>query len=149
MLYFFLLSLPILLVLGGLVLSFLTKDKNFVAFGVSCLFALFGAIICWTIAGEAYTAQANDLGTYFAQDNVIAVYQEQVDVLTKELTDFHYQPGTVLNADSPVASVVKALTDAQAEVTQAKATKAQAIVNIEKRRRGPLSGVISLAGDYK
>ena len=37
----------------------------------------------------------------------------------------------------------------QYKLSEARAAKAEAIQNIEKTRRGPMSGVISFSGDYK
>jgi hypothetical protein len=128
---------------------FAIKEKTPEPFAVSAVIAAILALILAIPVGCAWTDHGNDLGTIEAQDQVIAVYEQQVTQLKDELQAFHYQPGSLLNADSPVASVVKSLTDVQEQLTAARVKKAEAVLHIEQRRRGPMSGVITVAGDYK
>jgi multidrug resistance efflux pump len=106
-------------------------------------------VVGGALFGGLWSNQARDLGTYRAEQVVINVYQSQIDQLTQELQNFHYQSGTILNADSPVASVVQALSHAQEQKTHAEAIRAQAEVKIEQTRLSIVGGVIWWVGDYK
>lgn len=92
---------------------------------------------------------ARDLGTIYAQQEVIAVYQDRVDRLNASLKAFDYPKGSLLNADTPVASIVASLTEAESQLAKAEHDRAAAIRSVEQRRRGPMSGVVTLVGDYK
>lgn len=123
--------------------------KSEVLLAVSTMGLVLAAIFMSIFVCTAWTEQADDVGIVRAQSIVIAVYQAQVDTLKQELRSYHYPAGELLTSDAPIASIVKALTDAQNQLTEAEAVRAHAIVSIEMRRLGPMGGVISVVGDYK
>lgn len=147
MLFWILFWLPVWLFVAYIVILVISQDSDFASGGF--MVWLFASAICVAIVGDSWSKQASDLGTIVAQDQVSAVYQQQITSLQAELTGFHYQPGALLNKDTPVAAVVEALTNVQGQLTEAQVKKAQAVVSIEKRRKGPMSGVIHWVGDYK
>ena len=146
MLFWILMFLPLLVLLICLCVSFMLD--NFEILGIISMADILFTMLCWFPIGSAWVDQADNIGTIDAQNKVIVIYQQQITSLTQELQQFHYAPGTLLIADSPVASVVKSLTEVQEQLTDAEVTKAKAMVSIEQRRHGPLSGVIQLVGDY-
>ena len=95
----------------------------------------------------AYHAQ--NLSTIAYQDLVIKNYEERIASLNSRLQAFDYPKSALLNADTPVASIVKSISDAENELLNAKTARSQAILSVEKTRNGPMSGVISFVGDYK
>lgn len=101
--------------------------------------------------GSSWSNQASDLGTIYAQDEVIKVYKERIIRLEGMLNTFNYptKPNISLDADTPWASIISSLSVAETQLVEAEQAKAEAIVSIEKRRHGPFSGVISFVGDYK
>lgn len=113
---------------------------------------VFGAFVSFitSIPGlVTWSEHAGDLAVIKAQSGVVAVYQERVDALEERLNGVDYPSGSLVNADTPIAAIVMSLTDAEKELARAKAKEAQAKVNIEHTRAGPMSGVIAWAGDYK
>lgn len=133
---------PILVAVAGGVEGFFT------GIGVALAVGFIPGIIVTTV----WTSHAKDLGTIYAQHEVISVYQERVNRLTERLDGFDYprqDAALLLNADSPVRSIVESLTEAEAQLAEAESYRAEAIRSIERRRRGPMSGVISLVGDYQ
>jgi hypothetical protein len=147
MLFWIFAAIPVLIIALAVLAASISRDLE--VFAVGLLIAGISGVAWGPAVFIPWADQANDMGTLEAQDKVIAVYQEQVINLQTELQSFHYAPGALLNADSPVAAVVKSLTDVQGQLTDAQTKKAQAMVNIEQRRHGPFSGVIWLVGDYK
>jgi len=115
--------------------------------------AIFTLFLCVCILNTpilmTWTGHAKDLGTIDAQHEIITIYQERVDRLNQLLNEFQYPAGSLLNADSPVAAIVKSLSEAENKLAEAKEEKARAIRSIEQRRHGAMSGVITLVGDYK
>lgn len=147
MLFSLFLVLPVLFLISFVICMF--RDRCEEAGSVFAWLGTITLVLGLLFDGSEWSDQARDLGTIKAQDEVIAVYEQQVLSLTQELQGFHYTPGSLLNADSPVAAVVKSLTDVQGQLTDSKVRKAQAIVSIEQRRNGPFSQVIKFVGDYK
>lgn len=119
----------------------------FVGSFLSLLVMLFsGAPVVATWHGHA-----SDISKVVAQEHRIEVQQERIESLTKRLDQFDYpeKPGISLDADTPWASIVESLTDAENELAKAKDERAIAIRSIEARKRGPMSGVVSFVGDYE
>ena len=95
------------------------------------------------------STHANNLAKVNHQAPIIAVYEQNIADLEKRLDKFDYPSGSLLNADSPVASITKSLTDAQTKLAAVKEEQAIAMRKIESRRLGVMSGVIRWVGDYK
>lgn len=107
-------------------------------------FGLLVSIGAWT----AWDEHAADMSKVEAQHHRIEVYEERIESLEDRLAEFPYpeKADISLDADTPWASMVKALNDAESELAQAKDEKAIAIRSIRARQRGPWSGVITLVG---
>jgi len=145
-----------LLALSAIVICLTIVCSIIVAFlnGPDAFFGtlLFGSVVSLVVAIPCLVTwddHAGDLAVIKAQSDVIAVYQERVDALEDRLTGIDYPSGALVNADTPIAAIVMSLTDAEKELARSKAAEAQAKINIEHTRAGPMSGVIAWAGDYK
>jgi hypothetical protein len=123
------------------------KDSEYAAagFGIAFVFGIIGGIP--TVA--TWSSHADDLGTIAAQQEVIVVYERQRDDLNKTMAGFNYPSGALMNADSPVRSIVEQLASVEGLLAEARSDGAKAIKSIEQRRHGPFSGVITIVGDYK
>lgn len=99
---------------------------------------------------SAWTSHASDISKVVAQEHRIEVQQERIDSLSERLNTFDYpeKPMVSLDADTPWASIVESLTDAENQLARAKDERAIAIRSIEARKRGPMSGVVTFVGDY-
>ncbi len=150
MLFTALLTLPAVLFCVIIVISIIVVMWEGLASALQ-VFA-FGALVSFFTAFPClmtWSEHAGDLAVIKAQSGVIAVYQERVNSLEGRLNSADYPSGSLVNADTPIAAIVMSLTDAESELARAKAKEAQAKVNIERTRAGPMSGVIAWAGDYK
>ena len=92
---------------------------------------------------------ANQISKIQNQQILIQVYEQEIEALNIRLNEANYQQGALLNADSPVSSLIMTLSEWQAKSARAKAERAQAIISVEARRLGVMSGVITFVGDYK
>lgn len=97
----------------------------------------------------SYSSHAEDLGRISAQHYVIAVQEERIERLTTTLSNITLPKDSValLNADSPVSTIVHQLAIAERELAEAKTQRAEAIVSIEQRRNGLFSIIVSINGD--
>lgn len=113
----------------------------------------FIGLLAATIPGFAvftsWSCHADDLAVIKEQTRVISVYEQQKEELTKTLNTFQYPESSLLNADSPVASIVLGLSDAEKMLADARKIEAEAYKSIESRKIGPMSGVVNFVGDYK
>ena len=93
---------------------------------------------------------ASDLAKISSQQQIIEVHKDRIESLDKRLSQFNYpqKPMISMDSDSPWASIVESMTEAENKVAQAKEERAKAIRSIEARRNGPFSGVITFVGDY-
>jgi hypothetical protein len=92
---------------------------------------------------------AEELSIIAYQDLVINDYEERIVSLNSRLQTFDYPKGALLNGDTPVASIVKSISEAENGLLDAKTERSKAILSVERTRNGPMSGVISFVGDYK
>jgi hypothetical protein len=90
---------------------------------------------------------ANDLGTLRAQKEMVAVYQERVASLDGRLKAFDFPRGSLLNADSPVATIVASLSEAEKELATVNAERAKAIRSIAQRKAGVFSVIVDWMGE--
>lgn len=116
---------------------------------------LFGAVFTAVLSIPAiviWSGHSEDLSVISTYSEVVKVYQERRDRLTATMDSFNY-PSTnssiLLNADSPIKSIVEQLSKTESELAEAESKIAKAKVSIEARRLGPNSGVIAMVGDYK
>lgn len=120
--------------------------------GIGVFSVAFGAIglaFAFVSTPFSYVAHANDLGTIRGQAAVIKVYSDRINRLEERLGTFKYveKPQISLDADSPVASIVKAISEAEMELAGAERVKAESQVDIEKRKAGPWSFIVSWKGE--
>lgn len=97
----------------------------------------------------SYVFHANDIGTIREQDKLIKVYQLRVDELEKginNLTPKGRKVQLLLNADSPIKSMVDQLSVAISQLAKARAGKAEAIKSIAQREVGPFWFVVKING---
>ena len=92
---------------------------------------------------------ASDLSRVNAQEHRIEVQQQRIVNLTERLDAFNYpaKAGISLDADYPWAAIVESLTDAENRLAEALDERAIAIRSIEARKRGPMSGIVTLVGE--
>ena len=114
---------------------------------------IFSLIPTMLIAAAVFSTgavHASDISKVVAQEHRIEVQQERIDSLSERLNTFDYpeKPMVSLDADTPWASIVQSLTDAENNLAEAKDEGAIAIRSIEARKRGPMSGVVTFVGDY-
>jgi len=111
------------------------------------------AIVCFVISLvfslPSWLSHSDDLGTIEAQQHVIQIAKNQTKLLNQRLKEFEYPKGALLNADSPVKSIVDQLSHWQQKEADAELAIAYAKRNIEQRRVGPMNKVIDFVGDYK
>lgn len=89
---------------------------------------------------------ASDLSKISSQQQLIDAYEKEVQDLNTRLSSFNFPEGALLNADTPVASIVKNISVWQEKLANARAERAIAIRSIEARRNGPFSSVIEFVG---
>lgn len=147
MIFYALMALPVLIAVAFIVLFVVSEDSDGKFFSVFLGLVLTGLSSIPVLV--SWSNHAEDLARISSQSHLIEVYQEHVDSITKRLEQFSYPEGTLVNADTPIAAMVKSLSDAEDRLSQAKAFRAASIRAVEARRVGPMSGVIWLAGDYK
>lgn len=130
-------------------LCIFVEDDGAIGFGLGS--GLFVTAICTISVYCAWDNHANDISRVVAQEHRIEVYQERIDAIETRLQRFDYpaKPGISLDADTPWASMVEALTQAETELAKAKDERAIAIRSIEARKRSPMSGVVRFVGDYE
>lgn len=110
-------------------------------FSLSCLLAL---IIASFVSSLTHS---RDIGTVRAQANIITVYQDRVERLENRLSSFSYPRGSLLNADSPVASIVTSLSEAEKELVAADAERAKAVRSIAQRKASVFSFIVDWMGE--
>ena len=124
------------------------KDWSDGFFAVISIIGLLAIIILSFIS---YICHAQDLGVLRAQQNVIDVQTALVDSLEKRLIRIapvgQQRVQVMLNADSPIKSLVEEISSAQKELTKATVKMAEAKVSIESRKAGPFWFVVSAAGE--
>lgn len=105
--------------------------------GAGCAVGFCLLLLLSVISLGSYVSNADDLGVISAQDRVIDVYQKNIGELEKRLNDLHPSQSALLNADSPVSSLVEAISDVNNKLVSSQSKKAEAYVSIEQRRNGP------------
>jgi hypothetical protein len=99
-------------------------------------------VFSWSYYSQTYAAVV-------AQSEVIAVYEERVTSLKATLNEINYPSKSEisLDADTPWASLVASLTQAEKDLAEAKKVRAEALRDIEAWKRGPMSGVVTFVGE--
>jgi predicted ABC-type exoprotein transport system permease subunit len=144
MFFWILMVLAVLLVVTPLLLGWDLEDRaQWMMVGAS--FALFPTMVVvssWSDYSQTYAAVV-------AQSEVIAVYEERVTSLKATLNEINYpnKSEISLDADTPWASLVASLTQAEKDLAEAKKVRAEALRDIEAWKRGPMSGVVTFVGE--
>jgi hypothetical protein len=99
--------------------------------------------------GSYWSDYSQTYAAVVAQSEVIAVYEERVTSLKATLNEINYpsKPEISLDADTPWASLVTSLTQAEKDLAEAKKVRAEALRDIEAWKRGPMSGVVTFVGE--
>lgn len=136
-------AFPILgIVLGAI--SFLKFDMGlFELIAMGFAFALIPILIVSIV----WTEYAGDIATIKEQERIISVYEQQRDDIKDTIKMFAFPAGALMNADSPVASIVEELANAERYLASARNVKAMAYRSIEQTRLGIMSGVIDMVGE--
>jgi len=99
----------------------------------------------------SYNEHANNIATIQEQHRVIEVYEKRVNSLHEKIS--HVAKGDInqalLNADTPIASMVEAITQFEVKLAKAEAKKAEAYKEITSRKLGLLSSVTWFFDDLK
>ena len=101
------------------------------------------------VIGFTWNNHAGDLAKIRQSHLLIEVQEERIESLENRLNSFDFPNGNQLlslNADTPVGSIVQALSQAEDKLAEVKSERAQASVNIEARSAGPMSGIVTLMG---
>lgn len=140
-----LLSICAVLLLLGIAAAFIDDDLSFV---ISVPSATVG-LTCFLAVMFSWSDHASDLAKVEAQHHRIAVYEERVESLEDRLNNAQYpdKPDISLDADTPWATMMQSLDKAETELAKAKDQRAIAIRSIASRKRGPMSGVVTMVGD--
>lgn len=103
----------------------------------------------WTLS--SYVIHCGDLGILRQQKEIIAVYETRVvdlqTTLSKMIPKGQPLSMVVLNADSPIRSLTESLAVATTDLARARAKEAQAKIDIEVRKIGPTSFIVSWVGE--
>lgn len=116
---------------------------------VGVLLGVMLASIPAAAVGSYWSDYSQTYAAVVAQSEVIAVYEERVSSLKDTLSEINYpqKSGVSLDADTPWASLIASLTEAERELALAKEVRAEALRDIEAWKRGPMSGVVSFVGE--
>lgn len=96
--------------------------------------------------GGSYTNHANDLGVLEAQYYVVGVQEKRLASLKVSLSEITNKTDAkvLLNADSPIASIVDQISEAEKGLADAEVVKANAEVSIAKRKLGLFSFITKM-----
>lgn len=136
-----------LLIFIGLLL--IIVDIFYWGLGGPSVFGIVSFLLSLVIVAAVWWGHVDQLSTINNQHLVISVYEKKKDRINDVLKNYDFPEGALLNADSPIASVVEELAKVEEDIAEAEAQRAKAIIAIEARRLGLMSGIIYLAGDYK
>lgn len=144
MFFWILMFLTVLLVVAPL---FLGRDFEDRVFGV--LIGITLAAIPAAVVGDSWSDYSQTYAAVVAQSEVIGVYEERVTSLKATLNEINYPSKSEisLDSDTPWASLVVSLTQAEEDLAEAKKVRAEALRDIEAWNRGPMSGVVTFVGE--
>jgi hypothetical protein len=110
---------------------------------------IFGVLAILGVCLGSYMFHARDVGVIAEQDRVVKVYEENIKILNDSLSNLQPKGVALVNQDTPVASLVDAITDSTLKLAAAKQEKAEAYVSIAQRKASPFWFVVSLTTDVK
>lgn len=123
-------------------------DKVFCSFmaGLICVPV---ALFFFSIPYSGWVEYVVAYSKVVSQSEVISVYEERISSLKTTLSEISYpqKSDISLDADTPWASLIASLTEAERELALAKKVRAEALRDIEAWKRGPMSGVVTFVGE--
>ena len=130
----------------GMFYAIKNQDDGLLGLSMTSVFA---GVLSMMIVASTWSEHASDLSRVEAQHHRIAVYEERVESLQDRLNNAQYpdKPGISFDADTPWATMMQSLDNAETELAKAKDQRAIAIRSISARKRGPMSGVVTMVGD--
>lgn len=145
MIFYLLLGAAILFLLIGICGVFLitfTPDYDATGLGMTISGIVFTILPLFGLS-DIWQEYAEDVAVYCKQQPRIQVYEDRVRALTERLSAFNYpsKSDISLDHDSPWATMVESLTEAEQQLASAKDERAIAIRSLESWRRGPFSGI--------
>jgi len=140
---FYILGIISIILAAGVLLFFIFGEFECV---MASIFVFLASVFPVSVTWNNY---ANHVSNINNQHLVIEQYQERIDSLNTRLQNFDYPKSALMNADTPVAAIVKSLSDAEEKLLAAKESRITSIKEVEATRLGPMSGVINFVGDYK
>lgn len=148
MIFHLFLAISFLILLGGLAVFLVDFLKGRIDDIVDMIpYAAVPGMVAFMVAIPCivtWYSHAGDLAVLQDQHLIIAVQEERVKRLSTLLQTFDHsnmQPA-LLNADHPIASVIKSLSEVEAALANAKVKHAQATMSITARSKGPFSGAL-------
>ena len=140
--FFLVIALTIFLIFLG----FVQEDEDLFLIAAVMMLPLFFAS---AVVVKPWISHANDLSAVTHQHHSISVHSDRIDSLESRLNSAQYpdKPMVSLDQDSPWATMMRELSQAETKLAESKDERARAIRSIEARRNGPMSGVILLVGD--
>jgi multisubunit Na+/H+ antiporter MnhF subunit len=144
MFFWILMFLVVLFVVAPLFLGRGLEDRV-----VGVLLGSLLASVPVAVVGCSWHNYSQTYAAVVAQSGVIAVYEERVTSLKATLNEINYPSKSEisLDADTPWASLVASLTQAEQDLAEAKKVRAEALRDIEAWKRGPMSGVVTFVGE--
>lgn len=134
----------VVLTLLSLIFMFISFSEGGAGFFGFFLF-VFGLPI-----GLVWHSHADDLATISTQGELVAVYERRRASLNESLSSFDFpKSGALMNSDSPVASIVRNLSDVEEALAKAELSVVKAKRAITSRKLGWMAGVVDVVGDYE
>ena len=146
--FYILLMLLVVVPAGFIYLAFFC-DLDEAGVAVVVVFGVIFSVLAALPVSAVISRHVGDVAVIQNQIILVEVYEEQIAELDDRLKLMEYPQSALLNADSPVSSIVATISEWQNKISQAKADRAEAIIAVEARRMGLFSGVITMFGDYK
>lgn len=143
----FIISIGILLIVLGFII--LEKTPLEVTGVGSLLVGTAFVLIMVIFTPFSYLSHISDLGVLREQQHVIQTYRTGISRLENRIKNVssHKINTALLNHDSPITSLVSALSEAESKLVEAETKVAYAKVNIGKRKIGPFSFIVSWVGE--
>ena len=108
-------------------------------------------LLCLSLPFCSFINHANNLGIIRSQQYTITVYEKRVtelnDTIKLMIPGAKQDNQVLLNTDYPIASVLKAVTEANAELTTARVAVGKAKVAIASRKAGPFGFIVRWYGE--
>ncbi len=101
-------------------------------------------IVLWPIGSIGF--HASDLASVRHGQLLVKVREEAISEIDKQLKEIKVKPTTLMNADSPVSSLINTKANFVKELTEEKIAIQEARVSIERRSLGLMYGIVKIMG---